>query len=312
MAYVTKEQINKAREMDLLTYLQTYEPQELVHISGQNYCTKTHDSLKISNGKWNWFSRGIGGKTALDYLIKVKNYSFTCAVELLAKDNVSYKTYDDAYESKKPKEFILPEKNKDNLQLISYLSSRGIHKVIINFCIKRGLIYESLPYHNVVFVSMDKDQKARYASLRSTTASFKGDAKGSDKRYGFCIADNTSSKTVHVFESAIDLLSYTTLKLLSGENWRDGNYLSLAGIFKSKTKIPLALDHFLNEHKSIQNINLHLDNDQAGRDATASIIEVLGDKYNVVDEPPKQGKDVNEYLQNMLRIRHERHISNER
>ena len=37
--------------MDLLTYLRNYEPQELVHVSGNTYCTREHDSLRISNGK---------------------------------------------------------------------------------------------------------------------------------------------------------------------------------------------------------------------------------------------------------------------
>lgn len=50
---------------------------------GSTYCTRTHDSLKISNGKWCWFSRGIGGKTALDYLIKVREIPFTEAVEMI-------------------------------------------------------------------------------------------------------------------------------------------------------------------------------------------------------------------------------------
>ena len=81
MGYVTREMIDRAKKMDLLTYLQTYEPQELVHFGGNTYCTREHDSLKISNGKWCWFSRGIGGKTALDYLIKVKELPFTEAVE---------------------------------------------------------------------------------------------------------------------------------------------------------------------------------------------------------------------------------------
>ena len=65
-------------------YLKNYEPYELVHFSGNTYTTRTHDSLKISNGKWMWWSRGIGGRSALDYLIKVKDYSFLEAVELLA------------------------------------------------------------------------------------------------------------------------------------------------------------------------------------------------------------------------------------
>ena len=36
----------------LLTYLRRFEPEELVHIGGDTYATRTHDSLKISNGKW--------------------------------------------------------------------------------------------------------------------------------------------------------------------------------------------------------------------------------------------------------------------
>ncbi|MCX4325547.1 MAG: topoisomerase, partial [Lachnospiraceae bacterium] len=68
MPGVTKEQIAKAKEWDLLSYLQTYEPHELKRCGPHEYCTRTHDSLKISHGKWCWNSRGIGGRTALDYL----------------------------------------------------------------------------------------------------------------------------------------------------------------------------------------------------------------------------------------------------
>jgi hypothetical protein len=72
MPYVDAEAIEAARQIDLLNYLQAYEPGELVRVSGSTYCTREHDSLKIFNGKWHWFSRGIGGRNALDYLVKVK------------------------------------------------------------------------------------------------------------------------------------------------------------------------------------------------------------------------------------------------
>ena len=52
MAYFAPEDILRARDMDLLTYLRNYEPQNLVRLNGDNYCTREHDSLKISNGKW--------------------------------------------------------------------------------------------------------------------------------------------------------------------------------------------------------------------------------------------------------------------
>ena len=83
MPFYDSEAIERARQVDLLTYLQTCEPQELVHVSGNVYCTKTHDSLRISNGKWCWFSRGIGGYSALDYLIKVKGIPFALAADLI-------------------------------------------------------------------------------------------------------------------------------------------------------------------------------------------------------------------------------------
>ena len=44
MAFIPPETIEKARQVDLLTYLQACEPNELVHISGNHYCTREHDS----------------------------------------------------------------------------------------------------------------------------------------------------------------------------------------------------------------------------------------------------------------------------
>ena len=89
MGYVTPEQIAKAKELDLLTYFQQYDPHQLVRVGGSTYCTREHDSLKISNGKWHWFSQGIGGRSALDYLIKVKSYPFTKAVEELSDQSAN-------------------------------------------------------------------------------------------------------------------------------------------------------------------------------------------------------------------------------
>ncbi len=83
MPYIPPEVVEQAKQIDLLSYLQAFEPGELVRISSNNYTTRTHDSLKISNGKWMWWSHRIGGYNALDYLIKVKEYSFVKAVETL-------------------------------------------------------------------------------------------------------------------------------------------------------------------------------------------------------------------------------------
>ncbi len=62
MSYIPREIVAEIKKMDALTYLKNYEPDELVSVGNETYTTKTHDSMRISNGLWNWFSRGIGGK----------------------------------------------------------------------------------------------------------------------------------------------------------------------------------------------------------------------------------------------------------
>ena len=71
---IAPDVLERVRQIDLLSYLREFEPSNLVKVKGTSnvYCTAEHDSLKISNGKWYWWSRGFGGYSALDYLIKVK------------------------------------------------------------------------------------------------------------------------------------------------------------------------------------------------------------------------------------------------
>ena len=210
MGYVTPEQITQAKELDLLTYLQRYDPHQLVHVGDSTYCTREHDSLKISNGKWNWFSRGIGGKTALDYLIKVQGFSFTQAVETLVGQNFSPLPHVSQAKPKEqePKVLSLPSPSRCATHAVSYLHGRGIDYDLIDYCIQTGRLYEGQPYHNVVFVGRDLKGQPRYAALRGTMGDFKGEATGSNKRYSFSIVENTNAPSVHLFESAVDLLSY--------------------------------------------------------------------------------------------------------
>ena len=86
--------LERVRQIDLLSYLREFEPSNLVKVKGTSnvYCTAEHDSLKISNSKWYWWSRGFGGYSALNYLIKVKEYDFVEAVEMvLCQDLVQVK-----------------------------------------------------------------------------------------------------------------------------------------------------------------------------------------------------------------------------
>lgn len=301
MPYIEPEVITQAKQIDLLTYLQQFEPQELVHFSGNTYTTRTHDSLKISNGKWMWWSRGIGGKSALDYLIKVKDYSFTDAVETIMGRSVALPTTVIAKYKDKPKELLLPGKSASTEKIFEYLYGRGIDYAIIERCVREGIIFESLPYHNIVFVGKDNEGKPKYAAYRATNSSrVMGDCTGSDKHFSFRLADGKSD-SVHLFESAVDLLSYATLMKLDCKDYTTENLLSLAGVYLPKekieeSKVPIALNEFLQRNPQITKLILHLDNDKAGRLATKALQTVLHNQYEVIDSPAPQGKDFNDFL----------------
>ena len=318
MGFYTEEQIKKARSIDLMTYLRTCDPTELIHVSGNTYCTRTHDSLKInaSNGKWMWWSRGFGGYSALDYLIKVKGMQFMEAMKILSEDepaiNHSKTARWDNPDSDKERKLLLPERSETSLEIIRYLSGRGIDREIIKACINEGLLYESLPYHNCIFVGYDEAGKAAYACYRATTGErLMGDATGSDKRYAFRI--NNSGNTLHVFESAIDLLSYATIMKMKAGEWRAEPMLSLGGVYapsinNKQSKLPIALEKMTQNQTQINTIALHLDNDLAGRNATENIMLQLRDSYEVRNEPPPYGKDCNDYLKRVIRQKHSRQM----
>ena len=308
MPYIAPEVITEAKRMDLLTYLREYEPSELVKFSSNTYTTRTHDSLKISNGKWMWWSRGIGGKSALDYLIKVRGMDFVGAVQtIMGNGSVSFPTYENikSYE-KQP--LLLPEKSPTTDVVFDYLFGRGIDYEIINYCLEQELIIESLPYHNAVFIGYNENKEPKYAAYRATNQSrIMGDCTGSKKQYSFRLTAESTGE-VHLFECAIDLLSYATLMKLEGKDWRQFNLVSLAGVYSPKqkiedSKVPVTLGRLLEKDKTIRRIVLHLDNDIAGRKATKALQTILSDKYEVVDDPPQYGKDVNDFLCKRLGIK---------
>jgi len=300
MPYIDSGVILEAKKMDLFTYLQNYEPQELVRFSGNVYCTRTHDSLKISNGKWCWHSRGIGGRSALDYLIKVRGMKFTEAVEqIMGRAAIQPPVFASKVEKPKKRAFALPSVSRSTTHMINYLMRRGIDIEILQHCIETGRLYESYPYHNAVFVGMDEKGTPRYAALRGE--GFMGEADGSDKHHSFGIPAKTDSDTLNLFESPIDLLSYATLLKLHGQDWRQEHQLSLSGVYQPKenadeTATPAALERFLQNNMNIQKIVLRFDNDKTGRAAVQTIRAVLPDSYEIIDKPPPSGKDYNDYL----------------
>lgn len=313
MSYVTPEAIQKAREIDLFSYLSSCEPGELVPCGSDEYCTKEHDSLKISHGKWFWWSRGIGGASALDFLVKVRGMDFVSAVRAVSGQG---RILPQVVSKEKPKcypKLYMPPTDKRCKRVKKYLLSREIDRQVIDECIAKGMIAEDAGNGYALFIGYDEQGKAKHCAVRATDGTtFKKDVAGSDKTYPFSLLSGNGKKPLRVFESAIDLLSFATLMKSAGRDYMGENLLSLAGIYLPKeevrqTKIPVAITHYLEQNPDTPALFLHLDNDYTGKRAAYGITAVLGKQMPVKYVPSPAGKDFNDYLKmTQGRIKNER------
>ena len=317
MSGVTAEQISRAREIDLLSYLSAYEPNELIRDGPGRYTTATHGSLVISNGKWNWNGGVVAGVSALDYLTKVRGMGFVSAVEALTGERAesarSYQAVAITQPAPERLPFYPPRPIRYPNGAVSYLQKRGIHPDIISRCLREGILYESRYYnlrselHNApicVFVGKDENGEIKFAAQRGIDVDLKRDKSGSDKRFGFCIpAVSGHDRHVAVFEAPIDAMSHASLRRRQGWNW-GGHRLSLGGT------VDVALISFLERNPQISRVILHLDNDKPGIIAARKIKAALAadrrfHHIRVSVNPPRGAKDYNELLLQTISIERE-------
>ena len=264
MPFYDSEAIERARQVDLLTYLQTCEPQELVHVSGNVYCTKTHDSLRISNGRWCWFSRGIGGYSALDYLIKVNGYSFLEAMETISgRTAIPPPSFVPAPKEEKPKHLFVGF-DKDGKARFGCL--RGISEARFH-----GDLSGSDKHFSFALPACVENPAVHLCE---------------------CAIDVMSYATLCKLDG-IDWRRHNLLSLA-------GVYQPKKKMEESK--LPVALTRFLEDHPHVKTVYLHLDNDTAGRLAAKAIMAVMPEGYRVENKPPPRGKDVNDFLCHRLGI----------
>lgn len=300
MPGVTEEQIIAARQMTAIEFLQRYRPGELVKADSRGeFQLRAHGSFKINGetSKFHWKSRDVGGKSALDYLVKVEGMPFVDAVLDLCRESPSY--IPPLSPPEQEKEFVLPPAANSNRRVFAYLMKRGIDRKVIEACIRAGILYESSDYHNAVFVGKDESGAARYAFLRGTYTRgkpFKAEVSGSDKRFCFLLPPKGKTNRLAVYEAAIETLAHLTLEE-TADKWR----LSLGGIYAPKEgeqsrfssfKTPPALDDFLKRHPEIEEIEICTNNDFAGRWAAEHIEKAYQGKYRIVKNlPEKEGCD---------------------
>jgi hypothetical protein len=213
MPGVSEEQVAQAREVDLLTYLQEKEPWELKRSGPGEYRTASHGSLVISHNLWFWYRGQVGGRGALDYLIKIRGMGFVEAVEAVC--GVCSSPVFSSLPVKRPeakredKPLRLPPRTRLPSRMLAYLQDRGISADVIRQCMDAGILYEGR-YHGetvCVFVGNDEDGKARFGSMRGTDSDLKRDCAGSDKSCGFKLAPkDPTGAALAVFEAPIDAI----------------------------------------------------------------------------------------------------------
>ena len=209
----TKEQIDRANQTDLVSFLQAQGEQ--LERAGQEYRWKRHDSLTVRENRWYRHSQSKGGGP-IDFVMEFYGKSFLEAVEMLIGERG---------EAPPPVylQFRLPPKSPDNQTARNYLTAaRRIDEDVSGFFFSCGDLYEEAAHHNAVFVGRDESGIPRYAHQRGTVGSFRLDVKGSDKTFNFCYRGE--GERLFVFEAPIDLLSFLCL---FKKDWQKQSYLSL-------------------------------------------------------------------------------------
>ena len=295
MALYTQEQIDKANQTNLEEFLQ--QKGERLRKTGSESVliykdsTGEHDSISVRRNRW-YDHKNMRGGYPLKFMQEFYGMNFRTAMKELLhgeepglgrkknteqeKPKVNEETEVNGNTAKceddtKKSEFKLPEKDGNMKRVFAYLlKTRFLDKDVVRSFVEQEILYQEKKHGNVVFVGTDKDGVPKSACKKTTaeqTKGFRMTVAGSDCRYGFCWRGD--SNKLYVFEAAIDLMSFITLK---NYDWKTDSFLALDGL-SSK---PLL--QFLEEQKNIHEIFLCLDYDAAGIEACDKLKDILIEK----------------------------------
>ena len=293
----TKSELEMAKSVDLKALASSMG--FTVKRVGSLYTIKEMDSIRIypDNHWYRWSGKsvtGITGGSQIDFMMEFGGMDIGEAVSYLLDfsgqgRDVIIRT-EAASVRKEHKLFSLPSSSSNNLRITKYLTKeRGLSEETVKWFIDKKLIYESEPYHNVVFIGYDKEGVARFASMRGIYdhdgKAFKCDVAGNDKRFAFHVG--ADSDTVLVFEAAIDLMSYFEM------HHRPEAHMLALGMTADNP-----LQQYLKDYPKIRNIGFCLDNDEPGRKAAYKLAEKyirLGYRTDI-SLPPDGCKDYNDLI----------------
>ena len=205
------EQIDAARKADLYSFLLTHHA-SLFKIEGNSIRLLSNPSVSIRKGFCGYldFSTGCHGNS-VSFLIDEMEYTFPQAVAALLQSTSTVCPVQNAESAKQSSSFHIPTMYVgEPSRARQYLVSRGIPLFLVNELFSRKLLYESADYHNLVFLSKNRD----YAEIRGTFPGrkFHGCRKISKDRFWAYREIGVTPQKAYVCESAIDALSLCLLR----------------------------------------------------------------------------------------------------
>lgn len=247
---ISKDDIEKARQVDLFEVVTELFPEKFKREGENRLRSVEHSSLVITRGKGFCFNvAGIKGGNAIDYMLKFEDMPFSEAVNTLkpffGQNNIQH--------APTPKMAEIAQ-NDTNKRIIGYLvKTRGLNFDLVSKLIRCGLLIED-ENHNAAFVS----KNTNFVELVGTLSDrrFKGILQGSDRDGYWLFTESENISRIYVAESAIDAVSLrqyqATIDSVDGLA-----YASLAGV-----KSP-ALERLLRDFPKAEVI-LAVDADAAG------------------------------------------------
>ena len=224
----TDEQKEKARRTDLAGLLRSQG--ETLRKSGSELeWLDGSQKVTIRGNLWFHQYEQVGGDS-IDFVRKFYHKSYPEAMEyLLGQSGGVISVLPPA--QKPASKFELPPANDNMRRVFAYLlSKRGIDKDVLYAFVHKKMIYESAPYHNVVFVGFDKYDIPRHANKRGTgsASTYKGNAVGSVPEYSFHWKGR--SNQLYLFEAPIDMLSFISM---NKGGWRNHS-MRRPALFRTK------------------------------------------------------------------------------
>ncbi|MGW9103207.1 toprim domain-containing protein [Priestia megaterium] len=297
--YVRKEESMKAREVDLLSYLEAKG--ETFVKEGKYYRHTEHDSLLIKGNMYAWNSRNETGYGAISFAQMYYGMSFPQAVLDINKGD--YKEVSHSHEqpsvstSKEPFRYPKELEVQDQTKAKEYLiKERHIDPRLVHWLFQKDLIAQD-KRNNVVFKWREQGGKGKVigadrqgtVTMKNKRGSFKQVLPNDNPHTGFSV-DVGKPMSIHFFESPIDLLSYWSIQEKQLQNTR---LISMNGL-KPKTVAQSYLAA-RREGLPVKELVLAVDNDQGGKEFIEKMNQIVNADL-IKGALPTIGKDWNDEL----------------